>query len=461
VSEGYTAGQEVAGWTLLDGLGEGGNGKVWHARKGSDEAALKILHTQHQSAESKRYLRFKLEVEGQQRLIALRVQGVMPIIDASMPSAPTDANPAWLAMPLAVPIRKALGAEPATLQVVEAVASIAETLAAMHEQGFSHRDLKPSNLYRLGSEWVVGDFGLVDYPGKDGVTSQSERIGSVHFIAPEMMSDAADIDGRPADVYSLAKTLYVLTTGQTFPPPGQHRVDLPGMTVSDFVPGPRAVFLDRLIERGTNLDPRARPSMQQLAAELRECLRTAADPSVPALPRNMGKYIAKLNQWVADLDAPRLTRIRLAREAFDRVNERTIRLMRTFAGYTKSGNDGTGDIQQWRHLVLPDIRAQAHDWAEVTGFGETSRGASAILVGGGAGVLLRGDRVVVHVGYYKDDPTQVPRATEIWSGQIEADVGSAAMDNSLSELLNAWSGRLPSALHAYREALQRRLPPRR
>jgi serine/threonine protein kinase len=38
-------------------------------------------------------------------------------------------------------------------------------LADLAEEGISHRDVKPENLFRLDDAWVIGAFGLVDYPG--------------------------------------------------------------------------------------------------------------------------------------------------------------------------------------------------------------------------------------------------------------------------------------------------------
>jgi serine/threonine protein kinase len=89
----------------------------------------------------------------------------------------------------------------------------------------------------------------------------------MYFIAPEMLRNPSEEDGRPADVYSLAKTLWVLAAGQKYPPPGEQRVDIKQINLGEYVAHPRVSQLDHLIERATNSDPKLRPSMREIAAE--------------------------------------------------------------------------------------------------------------------------------------------------------------------------------------------------
>jgi serine/threonine protein kinase len=50
-------------------------------------------------------------------------------------------------MPIATKIKVALGDDPALETVIEAIAAISDTLAALAAEGISHRDIKPDNLY--------------------------------------------------------------------------------------------------------------------------------------------------------------------------------------------------------------------------------------------------------------------------------------------------------------------------
>ena len=124
-------------------------------------------------------------------------------------------------MELATPIRTALGKRASLRAVVEAMIEVATTLAAMHDRGVAHRDIKPDNLFQSGTRYVVGDFGLADFEGRTAITAPGEKVGPVYYIAPEMLNRAQAADGRAADVFSFAKSLWVLVSGQQFPLPGK------------------------------------------------------------------------------------------------------------------------------------------------------------------------------------------------------------------------------------------------
>ena len=213
------ASQNVGGWKLGCRLGIGGNGTVYRAERAGVVGAIKLLR----SVEPKRVARFRDEVHAM--MACGDIPGVLPILGSD---TRPDVGPPWFIMGLAVTIDEELSATgqaaaiPSLRRVIEAILSIASTLMAMHGRGFSHRDVKPENLFFFNGKWAVGDFGLVSFEGKTSVTSKGERIGPLHYIAPEMLNSAAEADGRAADVFSLAKTLWVLATGQRFPLPGAY-----------------------------------------------------------------------------------------------------------------------------------------------------------------------------------------------------------------------------------------------
>jgi serine/threonine protein kinase len=88
-----------------------------------------------------------------------------------------------------------------------------------------HRDIKPDNLYELEGTYLVGDFGLVTYPEKSPVTRHGRKLGPIDFMAPEMWGSADTADAEKADVWSLAKTMWVFLIGDPLPLPGPHRID--------------------------------------------------------------------------------------------------------------------------------------------------------------------------------------------------------------------------------------------
>jgi hypothetical protein len=233
-------------------------------------------------------------------------------------------------MPVAEPLTVALGDAPSLEKVVNAVAAVASTLAGLAERGISHRDVKPPNLFRHEDRWVIGDFGLVRTPDSEPLTDGSTHLGPLHFLAPEMLNDPATADGKAADVYSLAKTLWVLATRQHYPMPGEHRVDEPSHCISSFVNHSEAIYLDRLLERATKTDPAKRPPMREVADELDAW---TAEPATPTTPLDLGAIVQRITTALEPIQRPvaaREGRIRLAEdalEAFEVAADETLRAL--------------------------------------------------------------------------------------------------------------------------------------
>jgi hypothetical protein len=98
-----------------------------------------------------------------------------------------------------------------------------DSLADAHDRGLIHRDIKPANLFtcRRGRDFdfiKVLDFGLVKNvrDPADGITQLTGTgmtSGTPGFMAPEMVTGEAPVDGR-ADIYALGCVAYWLLTGQ-------------------------------------------------------------------------------------------------------------------------------------------------------------------------------------------------------------------------------------------------------
>ncbi|HKW28139.1 MAG TPA: serine/threonine-protein kinase [Verrucomicrobiae bacterium] len=81
-------------------------------------------------------------------------------------------------------------------------AAIASALGFLHRHGLIHRDIKPSNIIFVNGFPKLADMGLV--------TESSEttmRVGTEGFMPPEGAGTAQ------ADIYSLGKVLYEISTG--------------------------------------------------------------------------------------------------------------------------------------------------------------------------------------------------------------------------------------------------------
>lgn len=82
-------------------------------------------------------------------------------------------------------------------------AAIASALGFLHRHGLLHRDIKPSNIIFVNGFPKLADIGLVSKISESG-----RQIGTLGFIPPE---GAGTIR---ADVYSLGKVLYEISTGR-------------------------------------------------------------------------------------------------------------------------------------------------------------------------------------------------------------------------------------------------------
>lgn len=323
-------------WRCAEKLGKGGNGEVYRATNGNLEGALKIFQGKLSTERAKR---FKDEIEA---LIQCKdILGVLPIFDSSFrQNSPSTTEKPWFVMALAEPIGKHLTSATSIEKIVEAVAAISATLANMHDLGFSHRDVKPDNLFRYKESWAVGDFGLAHFPGKESRTAIGEKVGPIYYIAPEMLNDAGAADGMAADVYSLAKTLWVFATGQKYPIPGSFDTSIPALTISAYVSHSRAYLLDQLIMLATIHTPSKRITMQEFSNELLKWLRPMILP-----PNNNAFDLSDLTTDFASRKS--INDIALAKKADEEVNRSNSRkLIRErfrpyVAALTKTFNDNS------------------------------------------------------------------------------------------------------------------------
>ena len=93
---------------------------------------------------------------------------------------------------------------------------ILDALAGVHAAGFVHRDLKPDNIVRRPDHSVaILDLGLARrWPvDPDDPTRAGVQVGSLEYMPPEQMLDAAAVDQR-ADLYAFGCVLYELCSGR-------------------------------------------------------------------------------------------------------------------------------------------------------------------------------------------------------------------------------------------------------
>lgn len=212
-------GRTIAGYRLLDHVGEGGTAEVYKAEHPTHGlSAVKVLRARlaQDPTAVKRFLR---ESEFGRRV-------VHPNIVSTKDFGQTE-DLYYMALdwaagePLATfATRSGTIAPPVVATIVE---QLCGALAAAHKEGIIHRDLKPANIMYDPASQVVKllDFGIA----RDEKAAPEERltragffVGTLQYVAPETLSGAL-VDER-ADIYSLATITYYLLTG-VLPFPGR------------------------------------------------------------------------------------------------------------------------------------------------------------------------------------------------------------------------------------------------
>lgn len=242
-----------AKYTLLELLNEGGNAWVYRCmhKEAKEEYAIKILKT---GKQGEKLSRFTNEI-AVMRACGGATNGVLPIIDA-------DAESGWYVMPIAKPIESYFEETRAGIKErVEATAQLAQSLETLHEKGITHRDIKPDNIFRYHERYCFGDFGLCEFPdGEEVYTRTDKQLGAFNTIAPEMYTNPQGKDGKKADVYSLAKTLWILLTGETKGFSGSYSSEDSVNAFANFahLRDEQLAFIELVLQDATDNSPRKR-----------------------------------------------------------------------------------------------------------------------------------------------------------------------------------------------------------
>jgi hypothetical protein len=191
----------LPGYTIKRAIDRGGFGEVYYALSDSGkEVALKLLQRNQQ-----------IELRGVRQCLNLKHPNLVAIFDIR-----TDADDDhWVVMEFVAgkSLEQVLAENPRGLPLdeVEAwLAGMATGTAFLHDRGIVHRDLKPANVFRENGIVKIGDVGLSKFITPSRRSAQTESVGTVYYMAPEV---ARGKYGSELDVYSLGVILYEMLTG--------------------------------------------------------------------------------------------------------------------------------------------------------------------------------------------------------------------------------------------------------
>ena len=205
-------GTQIAGYTLLDRVGEGGTATVYQASHPTHgTVAFKVLREKLRQDKTA-VARFVREAGYGAKVVHPNVIRTIQTGDENgLPFLVLEWAPGEL---LESYVKRHTPFAPD--EVATVIAQIAGAVGAAHAVGIVHRDLKPDNLiYDPASRTVkLLDFGIAtatDTPQEDRLTRAGFFVGTLMYVAPEALS--GEIVSPAADQYSLATMAYHFLTG--------------------------------------------------------------------------------------------------------------------------------------------------------------------------------------------------------------------------------------------------------
>lgn len=192
----------LPGYTIKRGVSTGGFGEVYFGlTDGGKEVALKRI-IRHQD----------IELRGIRQCLNLKHPHLVHLYDLKT----DDRGDHWLIMEfirgetLHAVLRK--NSRGLTHDLIGPwFGQMAAAVHSLHEQGIVHRDLKPANIFLENGLVKVGDYGLCKFIGGSQHRSQTQHVGTIHYMAPEIGKGEY---ARPIDIYAAGVLLFEMTTGR-------------------------------------------------------------------------------------------------------------------------------------------------------------------------------------------------------------------------------------------------------
>jgi TPR repeat protein/tRNA A-37 threonylcarbamoyl transferase component Bud32 len=208
----WVPGQMVGPYQLERKVGAGGMGEVWKAKHCDIDRLVALKRIR---ADLHREPELLARIRDEARIIAgFEHPGIVTLYDFCADLAGPYLVMQWVEGQNFAQILEEQGPLPLD-EVLTVVREAAEALQYAHERGVIHRDIKPANLLRTAEGRIkVADFGIARQDGSTRHTVTGAMIGTIDFIAPEVMDDSHKADAR-SDVWSLAATTYKLLTGRS------------------------------------------------------------------------------------------------------------------------------------------------------------------------------------------------------------------------------------------------------
>jgi hypothetical protein len=199
----YNSGQRpLDGYTLKRGIGRGGFGEVYYAvSDGGKEVALKLVRGNQE-----------VELRGMAQCLNLKHAHLVNLYDMRRDAQGDN----WVVMeyisgePLSVVLNRHPQGLPKEL-AQQWFLALVKAVGYLHDHGIVHRDLKPANIFVEAGLIKVGDYGLSKFISGSQRTAQTQSVGTVHYMAPEISTGNYN---KQIDIYAAGIILYEMLTGR-------------------------------------------------------------------------------------------------------------------------------------------------------------------------------------------------------------------------------------------------------
>lgn len=198
----YASGSRpLEGYEIKRGVGRGGFGEVYFAvSDAGKEVALKLIRRN-----------LDVEVRGVTQCLNLKHHNLVALYDIRN----DEHDDRWVVMEYVSgeSLEDAIDRHPGGMPIELAMdwfSGIAAGVAYLHDHGIVHRDLKPANIFIDEGIVKIGDYGLSKFISCSRRSGQTESVGTVHYMAPEIANGRY---GKEIDTYALGIILYEMLTG--------------------------------------------------------------------------------------------------------------------------------------------------------------------------------------------------------------------------------------------------------
>jgi len=191
----------LEGYTIKRGVGRGGFGEVYFATSDAGkEVALKLIRRN-----------LDVELRGVTQCLNLKHPNLIALYDIKT----DNMGDQWVVMEYVSgeSLEDVIERNPTGMPVEEAmwwIHGICNGVAYLHDHGIVHRDLKPGNIFSDEGTVKIGDYGLAKFISCSRRSGQTESVGTVHYMAPEIANGRY---GREIDTYALGIILFEMLTG--------------------------------------------------------------------------------------------------------------------------------------------------------------------------------------------------------------------------------------------------------